>query len=83
MLPHQTQESHPILADYGTDQFSIRINDKGNDIIVKPIDSFSFKFVDAFRNKFKTPVRNHDKSLHQQPLLLNDTVVTSDDDDHI
>ena len=37
ILPHQKHDSHPILADYGTDQFSIRINDKGNDIVVKPL----------------------------------------------
>ena len=41
-LPHQKLDSHPNLADYGPDQFSIRINDKGNDIIVKPLNSFSF-----------------------------------------
>ena len=34
ILPHQKLDSHPILADYGTDQFSIRINDKGNDIVI-------------------------------------------------
>ena len=28
VLPHQKHDSHPILADYGTDQFAIRINDK-------------------------------------------------------
>ena len=44
ILPHQKHVSQPILADYGTDQFSIRINDKGNDIVVKPLDSVSFKF---------------------------------------
>ena len=27
----QIHDSHPILADYGDDQCSIRINDKGND----------------------------------------------------
>ena len=36
ILPHQKHDSHPILSDYGTDQFSIRINDKGNDILVNP-----------------------------------------------
>ena len=45
ILPHQKYDSHPILADYGTDQISIRINDKGNDIIVKPLDSFSRPFL--------------------------------------
>ena len=43
ILSHQKHDSHPILADHGTDQFSIRINDKGNDIVVKPLRSFSFK----------------------------------------
>ena len=33
ILPHQKHDSHPILADYGIDQLSIRINDKGNDIL--------------------------------------------------
>ena len=50
ILPHQKQDSHPIFANYGTDQFSIRINDKGNDIIVKPLDSLSFKSIIPFQN---------------------------------
>ena len=49
ILPHQKHDSHPILADYGTDQFSIRINDKGNDIVVKPLQSFSFKSITPFK----------------------------------
>ena len=80
ILPHQKHDSHPILADYGTDQFSIRINDKGNDIIVKPLQSFSFKSVTPFQTKFKTPTKKNNKTLHQQSLLLNDTDVTSDDE---
>ena len=83
VLPNQKHDSHPILPDYGTDQFSLHINDKGNDIIVKPLNSFSFKAVTAFQTKFKTPIKKHNKSLHQQSLLLNDTDVTSDDDEHI
>ena len=83
ILPHQKHDSHPILADYGTDQFSIRINDKGNDIVVKPLQSFSFKSISPFQTKFKTPIRNNNKSLHQQSLLLNDTDITSDGEDHI
>ena len=84
ILPHQKHDSHPILADYGTDQFSLRINDKGNDIITKPLNSFSFKAVAPFQSKFKTPAKKkQNKSLHHQSLLLNDTDVTSDDDEHI
>ena len=83
ILPHQKHDSHPILADYGTDQFSIRINDKRNDIVVKPLQSFSFKSITPFQTKFKTPTKKNNKTLHQQSLLLNDTDVTSDDEDHI
>ena len=83
MLPHQKHDSHPILADYGTDQFSIRINDKGNDIVVKPLQSFSFKSITPFQTKFKKPIKKNNKTLHQQSLLLNNTDVTSDDEDHI
>ena len=83
ILPHQKHDSHPILADYGTDQFSIRINDKGNDIVVKPLQSVSFKSITPFQTKFKTPIKKNNKTLHQQSLLLNDTDVTSDDEDHI
>ena len=83
ILPHQKHDSHPILADYGTDQFSIRINDKGNYIVVKSLQSFSFKSVTLFQTKFKTPTKKNNKTLHQQPLSLNDTDVTSDDEDHI
>ena len=38
ILPHQKHVSHGILVDYGIDQFFIRINDKGNDLIVKPLN---------------------------------------------
>ena len=58
VLPHQKHDSHPIFAVYGTHQFPIRINDKGNDIIVKPLDSFSFKFIIPFQNKYKTLLEN-------------------------
>ena len=64
ILPHQKHDSHLFLADYGTDQFSIRINDKGNDTyIVTHLDSFSFKSINPFQNKYKTPARKHNKSL--------------------
>ena len=61
ILPHQKHDSHPILADYGIDQFSIRINDKGNDIVVKPLHSLSFKSVTHFQTKFKTPIKKTTK----------------------
>ena len=83
ILPHQKHDSHPILADYGTDQFSTRINDKGSDFVVKPLQSFSFKSNTPFQTKFKTPIKKNNKILHQQSILMNDTDITSDDEDHI
>ena len=83
ILPPQKHDSHPILADFGTDQFSIRINDKGNDIVVKPLQSFSFKSDTPFQTKFKTANKKNKKTLHQQSLSLNDNDITSDDEDHI
>ena len=43
VLSHQKNDFHPILVDYGTDMFAIHINDRGNKIIVKPLDCFLFK----------------------------------------
>ena len=39
---NQKNDCHPILADYGEDQFSFRINNKGEDIHIKPLDLFFF-----------------------------------------
>ena len=69
--------------DKRTHQFSIRINDKGNDIFVKPLNSFSFKSVTPFQTKFRASVKKNIKSLHQPSLLLNETDITSDDEEHV
>ena len=55
---------------------------KVNDTIVTLLDSFAFRSIIPFQVKYKTPAKKHNKSLHQQYLLVNDTDVTSDDDDH-
>ena len=43
----------------------------------------SFKSVIISQTKFETPIKKNNKTLHQQSLLLNDTDITSDDEDHI
>ena len=70
ILPHHKHDSHPIFADYGTDQFSISINDKGNDIIVKLLDSFLFKSITPVQNKYKTPARNVTNPYINNPYSL-------------
>ena len=44
---------------------------------------FPFKSVTPFQTKFKTPFKKNKKSLHQQSLILNDSDITSDDEEHI
>ena len=77
----QTNDCHPILADYGEDQFSIRINNKGEDIRLKPLDSFSFQSIVPFESKYKRPTKNQAKSFLQQSTILNDTDILSDEDE--
>ena len=36
--PSQKDDCHPILADFGDDQFFVRISDKRENIIVKALD---------------------------------------------
>ena len=56
--PHKKKDSHLILADYGDDQFTLRIQDKGNTVTYTPLDSFSFQSVSSFLNKYKNPKKS-------------------------
>ena len=78
---NQKKDCHPILADYGDDQFSIRINNKGEEIHIKPLDSFSFQSIVPFESKYKKPTKNQAKSLLQQWTIFNDTDILSDEDE--
>ena len=78
---NQKNDCHPILADYGEDQLSIRINNKGRDIHMKPLDSFSFKSIVPFESKSRRLTKNQAKSFLQQSTILNDTDILSDEDE--
>ena len=78
---NKKNDCHPILADYGEDQFSIRINNKGEGIHIKPLDSFSLQSIVPFEYKNKTPTENKAKSLLQQSTLLSDTDILIDEDE--
>ena len=77
---NQKNDCRPILADYGDDQFSIRKNNKGEDISIKLSNSFSFRSIVPFQSKYKRPIKNQTKSLIQQSTFLNDNDVLSDED---
>ena len=83
VLPHQKHDSHPVLDDYGTDPFSIRINDKGSKDFFKPRTHSHLYPQLRFKQQFKTPIKRNNKSIHQQSLFLNDTDITSDDEEHM
>ena len=78
---NQKNDCHPNLADYGEDQFSIRIKNKGEYIHIKPLDSFSFQSIVPFESKYKRPTKNQTKSLLQQSIILNDTDIPSGEDE--
>ena len=78
---NQENDCHLILADHGDDQFSIRINNTGEDIHLKPLDSFSFKSMVPFESKYKRPTENQAKSLLQQSTILNDFDILCDEDE--
>ena len=69
VLPTQKNDSHLILADYGDDQFTLRIQDKGNIVKYTPLDSFSFQSVSSFLNKYKKPVKTKLK-LYSKKILF-------------
>ena len=78
---NQKNDCRQILADYREDQFSILINNKGEDIHIKPLDSFSFQSIVPFESKYKRPTKNKVKSLLKQSTILNDTDILSDEDE--
>ena len=47
--------SHPTLFDFGEDQFTLRIFDKGNTVTYTTLDSLSFKSASSFLNEYKNP----------------------------
>ena len=63
---NQKNDCQPIPADYGEDQFPIRLNNKGEDMHIKPLDSFSFQSFVPFESKYKRPTKNQTKSFLQQ-----------------
>ena len=67
---NQKNHCQTILAEYGDDQFSIRINKKGEDISSKPLNSFSFRSIVPFESKYKRPTKNQAKSFLQQSTIL-------------
>ena len=67
---NQKNDCHPILADYGDDQFSISINNKGEDIHIKPLDSFSFQSIVPFESKYKKPTKNKQNLFYNNRQFL-------------
>ena len=80
VLPTQKNDSLLILVEYGDDQFTLRIQDKGNIVEYTPLDSFSFQSVSSFLNKYKKHIKNKVKTLLQENPLSSETDLYEIDD---
>ena len=67
---NQKNDCHPILADYGEDQFSIRIYNKGEDTQIKPSDSFSFQSIVHLNLNTKDPQKIKQNHFYNNQLSL-------------
>ena len=81
-LLHKKSIRIPFSADFTIDQFCIRNINKGENIIIKPLDSFSSEAVRPFKSQSKKSNKINAKTFLQQSAICNDTDVT-DNDDHI
>ena len=50
LLPSQKEDCHPITANFGNAQFSLRIKDMAVENSIKPADSISFHPVEPFQS---------------------------------
>ena len=57
ILPSQRDDCHPLLADFGIDQFSIRNNEKRENLKNKPSNPFVFQTGEACRSHNKRPIK--------------------------
>ena len=80
VLPSQIDNCQPILANFGKDQISIRINGKGEKIIFKPPESTSIEAVKPFQGQYKEPIKKKTKTILQKIAFLNDTDKTDNAD---
>ena len=80
VLSSQKDDCHPSLADFRNDQFSIGNIDKGENIEIEPLNSFSLEAVKPFQSRFKKPIRKITKILSQQPTFSTVTDLTDIDD---
>ena len=79
LLPSQRDDFHLDLSDFGNDHFSIRSNDKGENIIIKPLKAFSVEAVKPFQSHYKKPTEKNTKTLLQHSAILDDTDITDKD----
>ena len=77
---NQKNDCHPILVDYGDDQSSIRINNKGEDIHIKPLDSFSFQSIVPFESKYKKNRQRTKQNLSYNNRQFSKILIRDDDE---
>ena len=59
VLPSQKIDFHFVSADFGNDQFTICIIDKGENIQIKPLNTFSFEAVKSFQSQWEKQIKKY------------------------
>ena len=80
VVPSQKDNCHSVLAEFGIDKFFNRTKDEDENILSKPLDSFSFEPIRPFQLQYKNTNQRNTKTVLQQSAHLNDTVLTDSDD---
>ena len=79
VLPSQNDDYHPMLADFGNDEFSFCNNIEGVETINKPLASFPLEALQRFQSQSKKPIKMPNFFLHRF-LIPIDTDITDNDD---
>ena len=80
VFPSQKYDWHTVLADFRKGQFSIGVFEERDNIIIKALDSLSFKAVKRLQCQHKKPTIKITKTILQKSASLNDTDITDNDD---
>ena len=63
VLPSQKDDFHPILAESGNDQFSVPINEMGENIIRRPLHSLSFETVNLCLSQYRKAIKKYQNNI--------------------
>ena len=80
LLRSQKDDCHPVLADFGNDQFCIHFIDEGANIIFIPLESLCLKLLNHFKvnidNQSRKILNNYYNNLQIRKILISLILIT-------